>query len=140
MDTLMIVSCGGINPSTVELTKIKGDYVNFKFLKNKFRHKVEDALVELYDTVQLDHDFTNRIVFMRYLKRINATGRDASGSGGTAAYSLGQVVYTTNSGTSATVSQGVQQAYEIFTIGIKETELNISLSVFPNPTIYNLTL
>jgi len=71
---------------------------------------------------------------------INATGRDASGSGGTAAYSLGQVVYTTNSGTSGTVSQGVQQAYEIFTVGIKETELNISLSVFPNPTIDHLTL
>jgi hypothetical protein len=34
----------------------------------------------------------------------------------------------------------VQQAYEIFTVGIKETELNISLSVFPNPTADNLTL
>ena len=34
----------------------------------------------------------------------------------------------------------MQQAYEIFTVGIKETELNISLSVFPNPTADNLTL
>jgi len=71
---------------------------------------------------------------------VNATGGNASGSGGTVAYSLGQVVYTTNSGTSGSVSQGVQQAYEISTVGIKETELNISLSVFPNPTIDHLTL
>ena len=70
----------------------------------------------------------------------NATGGDATGSGGTAAYSVGQVVYTTNTDALGTVSQGVQQAYEIFTVGIKETELNISLSVFPNPTADNLTL
>ncbi|MCZ2276321.1 MAG: T9SS type A sorting domain-containing protein [Bacteroidia bacterium] len=71
---------------------------------------------------------------------VNATGGDATGSGGTVAYSVGQVAYTTNTDASGTVSQGVQQAYEIFTVGIKETELNIPLSVFPNPTTHNLTL
>ena len=70
----------------------------------------------------------------------NASGGDATGSGGTVAYSVGQVVYTTNTNATGTVSQGVQQAYEILTVGIKETELNISLSVFPNPTADNLTL
>lgn len=70
----------------------------------------------------------------------NAAGGDASGSGGTVAYSVGQVVYTTNTDASGTVSQGVQQAYEIFTVGVKETELTISLSIFPNPTSDNLTL
>lgn len=69
-----------------------------------------------------------------------ATGGDASGSGGTLAYSVGQVVYTTNTDASGTVSQGVQQAYEISTTGVKENELNISLSVYPNPTADNLTL
>jgi hypothetical protein len=68
------------------------------------------------------------------------SGGDATGSGGTVAYSVGQVVYTTNTDASGTVSQGLQQAYEIFTTGIKETELNISLSIFPNPTADNLTL
>jgi len=34
----------------------------------------------------------------------------------------------------------VQHAYEIFTVGIKETTLNISLTAFPNPTTENLTL
>jgi len=69
-----------------------------------------------------------------------ASGGDATGSGGTVAYSVGQVIYTSNTDATGTVSQGVQQAYEIFTVGIKETELNISLSVFPNPTADNLTL
>jgi hypothetical protein len=69
-----------------------------------------------------------------------ASGGDATGSGATVAYSVGQVVYTTNASASGTVSQGAQQAYEIFTVGIQETELNISLSVFPNPTADNLTL
>lgn len=71
---------------------------------------------------------------------ITAAGGDASGSGGTVAYSAGQIVYTTNTNTSGVVSQGVQQAYEIFIVGITETELNSSLLVFPNPTADNLTL
>ncbi len=78
--------------------------------------------------------------FAQAQESVNASGGDATGSGGTVAYSVGQVVYTTNTNASGTVSQGVQQAYEIFTVGIKETELNISLSVYPNPTADNLTL
>ena len=70
----------------------------------------------------------------------NAAGGDATGSGGSVAYSVGQVVYTANNSPSGTVSQGVQQAYEIFLIGVNETELNSSLSVFPNPILDNLTL
>ena len=71
---------------------------------------------------------------------VNASGGDATGSGGTVAYSVGQVVYTTNTGSTGTVAQGVQHAYEIYSVGINETELNISLSAFPNPTTENLTL
>jgi hypothetical protein len=71
---------------------------------------------------------------------LSATGGDASGSGGTVAYSVGQIVYTTNTGNTGSVAQGVEQAYEISSVGIKETALNISLSVFPNPTSDFLTL
>ena len=71
---------------------------------------------------------------------LSATGGDASGSGGTVAYSVGQIVYTTNTGTTGSVAQGVEQAYEIYSVGIIETALNISLSVFPNPTSDFLTL
>ena len=70
----------------------------------------------------------------------NAVGGDATGSGGSVAYSVGQIVYTTHTGSTGSVAQGVQQAYEIFSIGINETELNSSLSLFPNPIADNLTL
>ncbi|MEA2042102.1 MAG: T9SS type A sorting domain-containing protein [Bacteroidota bacterium] len=73
---------------------------------------------------------------------INATGRDASGSGGSVSYSIGQVVYTTNTGTNGSVAQGVQQPYEIsVVIGIEQAKgINLELSVYPNPTIEYLTL
>ena len=70
----------------------------------------------------------------------NSSGGNATGSEGTVVYSVGQVVFTTNSSNSGSVTQGVQHAYEIFTVGINETTLNIWLTVFPNPTTENLTL
>ena len=71
---------------------------------------------------------------------ITSTGDEALGSGGTVAYSIGQVVYTTNTSAAGSVTQGVQQSYEFFAVNIEETTINISLSVFPNPTADNLTL
>ena len=71
---------------------------------------------------------------------INSGGGDATGSGGSAAYSIGQVIYTTNFSASGSVAQGVQQPYEIFTIGVEELDFGISLSAFPNPTMNTLTL
>jgi len=70
----------------------------------------------------------------------NAAGGDASGTGGSVAYSVGQPFYITNSGVNGSVAQGVQQTYQIFSLGINQSELNISLAVFPNPTYDNLTI
>jgi hypothetical protein len=72
----------------------------------------------------------------------NATGGNASGSVGTVSYSVGQVVYTTNSGVNGSVAQGVQQPYEISVVtGIGEAkEINLSVSAHPNPTNDYLTL
>lgn len=69
-----------------------------------------------------------------------AAGGDAMGNGGTVAYSIGQVAYTTNIENAGSVAEGVQHAYEIFTVGINETAFQISLSVYPNPTSENLNL
>jgi len=72
---------------------------------------------------------------------VTTTGGEASGTGGTASYSVGQVVYTSATGTNGSVAQGVQQPYEISTtVGIKETSINLELSVYPNPTTDYLTL
>jgi len=71
-----------------------------------------------------------------------ATGGNASGSGGTVAYSVGQVVYTTNTGTNGSVAQGVQQPFEISVVtGIEEAKgINLSVLAYPNPTTDYLTL
>ena len=70
----------------------------------------------------------------------NSAGGDATGNGGSVAYSVGQIVYTTHTGSTGSVAQGVQQAYVISSVGINESELNSSLSLFPNPIVDNLTL
>jgi hypothetical protein len=70
-----------------------------------------------------------------------ATGGDASGSGGTVAYSIGQVVYTTSTGSTGSVAQGVQQPYEIsIALGVVNQSINLAMAAYPNPTTDYLTL
>lgn len=69
-----------------------------------------------------------------------AAGGEGTGSGGTVSYSVGQVVYTSNSGVANNTIEGVQQPYEIQTVGTAENSFNINLSVFPNPTHNFLTI
>lgn len=74
---------------------------------------------------------------------IPATGGEASGSGGTASYTIGLVVYTTNEGTGGnTVAQGVQQPFEISVVtGIAEAKgVSLQVSAYPNPTTDYLTV
>jgi hypothetical protein len=73
---------------------------------------------------------------------IPATGGNASGSGGLASYSVGQVVYQSYTGTSGSISEGVQQSYEIAVVtAVKETKgINLSVTAYPNPTTDYLTL
>jgi len=72
---------------------------------------------------------------------VPATGGDATGAGGSSSYTIGQVVYTTNTGTNGSVAQGVQQPYEISTsVGIEVTAINLELVAYPNPTNNALTL
>mgnify|MGYP003975506453 CR=1 FL=1 len=70
----------------------------------------------------------------------NTSGGNAVGSGGTVAYSIGQVAYTYESGANGNSNQGVQQPYEIYSVGIDEEGIAISLTAFPNPTTDILTL
>ena len=69
------------------------------------------------------------------------TGGNASGSGGTVTYSVGQIVYATNTGTNGSVAQGVQQTYEIsIVLGIEDNSIKLELTAYPNPTTNYLTL
>ena len=70
-----------------------------------------------------------------------ATGGNASGSGGSVAYSVGQIVYNTNTGTTGSVAQGMQQPYEIsIVLGVDENSIKLELTAYPNPTTNYLTL
>ncbi len=64
-----------------------------------------------------------------------SSGGDATGSGGSVSYSIGQVIYTTNFGASTSSAQGVQQPYEISIVSeVIENESNLEILVYPNPT------
>ena len=73
---------------------------------------------------------------------IPATGGNATGAGGTSSYTVGQVVYTTYTGTNGSAAQGVQQPFEISVVTGIEEALGISLEimVYPNPTTEFITL
>jgi len=73
---------------------------------------------------------------------VNATGSNASGSGGSASYSVGQVAYATHIGTTGSAALGIQQPFEIsVVIGKEEAKgINLSVTAYPNPTSDYLTL
>jgi len=65
---------------------------------------------------------------------IPVSGGEATGSGGSSSYSVGQLVYTTNTDTGGTVTQGVQQSFELFTLSNPElTTINLTAVTYPNP-------
>lgn len=67
---------------------------------------------------------------------IPATGGNATGSGGSVSYSLGQIAYTTSSGLGGSVARGVQQPYVISVVdGVDEPDgISLNYLIFPNPT------
>ena len=71
---------------------------------------------------------------------ITTTGNDLNTVNGSVNYTIGQIVYTTNT-SSSSVAQGVQQPYEIQTVlGLSNNNINLEISVFPNPTSNYLNL
>ena len=64
-----------------------------------------------------------------------ASGGTASGTGGTATFTVGQVDYINSTGTNGNSNQGVQQPFEFFQgdAGIEESDL-ASVTLYPNPT------
>lgn len=72
---------------------------------------------------------------------IVSSGGDASGSGGSASYSIGQVLYKSVSSSSGSVNQGIQQPYVLNVSGINNhPDINFSINVYPNPSVDNVTL
>ena len=73
---------------------------------------------------------------------IATTGGTATGSGGSATYTIGQVTYLQFSGSTGFIIQGVQQPYEISIVtAIENTEdITLECTVYPNPTAGSIKL
>jgi hypothetical protein len=74
---------------------------------------------------------------------ITTSGGNASVSDqGSVSWSVGQVVYTTYTGTTGSVAQGVQQSFEISVVsGIEEArDIDLFFSAYPNPATDYLIL
>lgn len=84
------------------------------------------------------------VTFVSNAKAQNAivsSGGNASGSGGSASYSVGQLVYTNASGTNGSVSEGIQQPIEILTLGIDNfPDISLGITVYPNPATSSVIL
>lgn len=75
-------------------------------------------------------------------KSANTAGGEASGSGGSAAYSIGQFFYTSTTAPAGSVSQGVQQVFAVSEVtGLNDKKgIGLSVSAYPNPTTDGLRL
>ena len=73
-------------------------------------------------------------IAIRAQNAIPASGGNATGSGRSVSYTIGQVVFTTITGSNGSSAQGVQQPYEISVITVIKNTERITLEVFPNPT------
>ncbi len=73
---------------------------------------------------------------------VNTTGGNASNETGSVSYSVGQIVYSAYSENDGSVSEGVQQPYEIYVItSVDELkDIDLAISVFPNPVEDRLRL
>lgn len=87
------------------------------------------------------------IIFMALLMSANAqssivaTGGEATGNGGSVSFSVGQIVVQSNGDGTTTISEGVQQPYEISVVGVDDyPAITLNATVYPNPTLGQLQL
>jgi hypothetical protein len=104
-------------------------------INTEYFMKIEKLLLNVLFTLMLMGTHTT---FSQ--ESVHASGGEASGNGGLVSYSVGQLVYTLVSDNGGSLAQGVQQAYEILAVGVSETENNMTLSIYPNPTADVLNL
>lgn len=67
-------------------------------------------------------------------------GGQATGSGGSVSYSYGQVFYEAVSGSNGELTQGVQQAIEIYSLSTPNDVIVANITLYPNPAVSQVTL
>jgi len=95
-------------------------------------YKLKISLVLLFSIV---------LAVLQAQEALPASGGSASGNGGSANYTIGQVVYTTATGSGGESIQGIQQPFEISVeTGIKQKGINLKCVIYPNPVTDYLIL
>ncbi|MCS6935876.1 MAG: T9SS type A sorting domain-containing protein [Chitinophagales bacterium] len=84
--------------------------------------------------------FATAVLGVYAQRTISPSGGEATGSGGTVSFTIGQIDYIFQSGSNGNLHQGVQQPYELFTVSITEAAKPFSIRVFPNPTAHSITI
>jgi hypothetical protein len=76
------------------------------------------------------------VAIVKGQETITVTGGNASNSGGSVSYTVGQILYNTFLGTNGYIVQGVQQPFEISVVtAIENTDdINLKYIIYPNPT------
>jgi len=73
---------------------------------------------------------------------VHAAGENGTGTGGSVSFTVGQIVYKTFTASGFSISQGVQQPYEIsvLTGSAIAPGINLTISAYPNPATDYLIL
>lgn len=71
---------------------------------------------------------------------VNSSGGDVKTASGSVSYSIGQVFTSSTNDTSGTVSEGIQQAFEVSVISSIDDAIELNCTAYPNPTINTLHL
>jgi len=69
-----------------------------------------------------------------------SSGGNAASSSGTVSYSIGQTVYNRSSSAAYSLTQGVQQPFEISIVTSEKSQEAIEVNVFPNPSSQSIQL
>lgn len=74
-------------------------------------------------------------------QNVVSSGNNLVDPSGSVSFSIGQIDYVTQTGTTGTVAQGVQQPFEIAILSGHEFQnITANLVVYPNPTVSIITL
>jgi hypothetical protein len=72
---------------------------------------------------------------------ILSASNNATGEGGTVTYSVGQAAFNTFIASTGTITEGVQQPYEIlFMTGLDDERMSLHCTVYPNPATSEVKL
>ncbi len=127
--------------------------------KNNYIRKLHLYLQLYFNTFILKINFKNKSILMELFSKkipcilflycsisysqqaVIPAGGNATGSSGNVSFTVGQVNYTSNSSSNYSVSQGVQQPFEISILSVdKQFPTTIQLKAYPNPTSDFITL